>query len=288
MIRSTMGTAMKTTALLLLLSVAATAEAQVTTKGLILDLDADRGVEVENGDRVVKWTNQVTTFAAKDFTKRDEGRKQPGSGRPTLKRSVAAIGGHDTLVFRRQELVNHDEDAFDHLLTGSGYTWIAVIRVDKQVVQLKDVNSFFGNLRNGGMYEGIWGNVTDDNRVWIGSRNGISFGRWDHNNPMVVAAEPLEKNQYYVVAGRMGSGTGEVRIELFINKPQAAASKPFPVNPKANSSKLAIGQERDATNHPGRESFDGELARFLIYERSLSDDELRKTMDSLKKTYALR
>jgi 7,8-dihydropterin-6-yl-methyl-4-(beta-D-ribofuranosyl)aminobenzene 5'-phosphate synthase len=27
----------------------------------------------------------------------------------------------DTLVFRRQELVNHDEDAFDHLLTGSGY-----------------------------------------------------------------------------------------------------------------------------------------------------------------------
>jgi hypothetical protein len=35
---------------------------------------------------------------------------------------VAAIGGHDTLVFKRQELVNHDEDAFDHLLTGNGYT----------------------------------------------------------------------------------------------------------------------------------------------------------------------
>ena len=66
--------------------------------------------------------------------------------------------------FRRQELVNHDEDAFDHLLTGSGYTWIAIMSVYKQVVQLKDVNSFFGNLKNGGMYEGIWGNVTDDNR----------------------------------------------------------------------------------------------------------------------------
>ena len=70
----------------------------------------------------------------------------------------------------------------------------------------------FGNLRNSGMYEGIWGNVTDDNRVWIGSRNGVTFGRWDHNNPMVLAAKPLEENQYYVVAGRMGSGTGEVQV----------------------------------------------------------------------------
>ena len=266
---------------------AADTQAQIAAKGLILDLDADKGVEVEDGDRVVKWTNQVTTSSARDFVKQDEGRKEAGSGRPTLKRSVAAIGGHDTLVFRRQELVNHDEDAFDHLLTGSGYTWIAVISVYKQIVQLKDVNSFFGNLRNGGMYEGIWGNVTDDNRVWIGSRNGVTFGRWDDNNPMVLAAEPLKENQYYVVAGRMGSGTGEVQIELFVNDPQAVASKPFPVNPAANSSKLAMGQERDAINHPGGESFDGELARFLIYDRPLTDDELHQTMESLKKTYAI-
>lgn len=272
----------------LLLAVATTAQAQIAAKGLILDLDADKGVQVEDGDRVIKWTNQVTTFAAKDFLKRDEGRKEPGSGRPTLKRSIAAIGGHDTLVFRRQELVNHDEDAFDHLVTGSGYTWLAVISVYEQVVQLKDVNSFFGNLKNGGMYEGIWGNVTDDNRVWIGSRNGITFGRWDNNNPMVLAAKPLEENRYYVVAGRMGAGTGDVQIELFINEPQAVASKPLPINPAANSSKMAIGQERDATNHPGKESFDGELARFLIYERPLGDDELQLVMESLKKMYVIR
>ena len=267
---------------------ATTAQAQITANGLILDLDADKGVQVEDVDRVVKWTNQVTTFPARDFIKQDEGRTEPGSGRPMLKKSVAAIGGHDTLVFRRQELVNHDGDAFDHLVTGSGYTWIAVISVYEQVVQLKDVNSFFGNLKNGAMYEGICGNVTDDNRVWIGSRNGITFGRWDNNNPMVVAPRPLEQGRYYVVAGRMVSGTGEVQIELFINDPQAVASKPFPVNPAANSSKMAVGQERDATNHPGRESFDGELARFLIYERPLTDDELRQTVESLKTTYAIQ
>jgi hypothetical protein len=265
----------------------ASAQSQLVTGGLIVDLDADRGVKLEDGNRVVQWTNQVKSFPAREFVKRDEGRKQAGSGRPTREESVAAIGGYAAIRFQRQELVNQDEDAFDHLLTGSGYTWLAVISVDRQVVQLKDVNSFFGNLRNGGLYEGIWGNVTDDNRVWIGSRNGITFGRWDHNNPMVVAEEPLQTGQYYVVAGRMGAGTGTVEIELFINGPQAVASKSFPVNPQANSSKLTIGQERDATNHPGKESFDGALARLLIYERPLSDDELQQTIVALKQTYSI-
>jgi hypothetical protein len=273
--------------LLLFISATTTAKAQIVSQALILDLDADKGLELEDGDRVVKWMNQVTACTAKDFVKRDKGRKEPGSGRPTLRESVAAIGGHNTLVFRRQELVNHEEDAFDHLLTGNGYTWFAVMAVYEQVVQLKDVNSFFGNLRNGGNYEGIWGNVTDDNRVWIGSRNAITFGRWDRNNPMVLAPKPLADNRYYVVAGRMGAGIGEVQIELFVNNPQPVASEPFPVNPKANSSKLAIGQERDATNHPGKESFDGELARFLMYERPLSDEELEENLDYLKRTYAI-
>ena len=94
-----------------------------------------------------------------------------------------------------------------------------------------------------------------------------------------------EEREFHITRQEMG--TGEVQIELFINEAVAAASKPFPVNPAANSSKMAIGQERDATNHPGKESFDGELARFLIYERPLDNAELRQTMDSLKKTYGI-
>ena len=65
------------------------------------------------------------------------------------------------------------------------------------------------------------------------------------------------------------------------------AGKPFPVNPAANSSKFAIGQERDATNHPGKESFDGEIARFLVYQRPLTNHELEQTLKHLKKTYAI-
>ncbi len=119
------------------------------------------------------------------------------------------------------------------------------------------------------------------NRVSIGSRNGSTFGGWDRNTPKVLAPEPLEERRYYVVAGRMGAGTKTVRIELFINFATPVARKPFPVNPKANASKMAIGQERDTTEHPGKESFDGKIARFLMYDRPLTDDEMRQTFRSL-------
>jgi hypothetical protein len=253
--------------------------------GLLLDLDASRGVALEDGDRVGAWTNQVASSPARVFVKQDEGRTVPGSGRPTLKRSVEEMGGHDVLVFQRQELINHHEDAFDHLTTGSGYTWFAVVRVYEQVSVLKDVNSIFGNLRNSPLYEGFWAGLTDDNRIWMGSRNGVTFGRWDDNNPLVLGPR-LERDWVHVLAGRMGAGTGDVLLELFVNDSSPAVTSPFPVNPKANPSRMAVGQERDATNHPGAESFDGELARLLIYERPLSDTELDRTLRELTRRYS--
>ena len=247
--------------------------------GLILDLNADKGVDLEDGNRVKAWRNQVQGNAAGVFVKRDKGRKAPGSGRPTLKKDVQQIGGHQTLVFKRQELINMDEDVFDHLLTGSGYTWFSVMSIGKQAKGKKDVNSFFGNLKNSSNYEGIWGCIADDNRPWMGSRGWprVNPGKqalWNAKNPKVIAPKPLTLNKYYVVMGRMGSGQGSVDLDLFVNSATAVASRKVPVNPKANSSLMAIGQERDATNHPGHESFIGEITRFLIFDRPLSDKEL--------------
>ncbi len=260
-----------------------------TQENLVLDLDGDKAVTVADGDRVVSWTNQVASSPAQQFVLRDEGRAVPGSGRPRLKLNVPGLRHHNTLVFNRQELVNMEEDAFDHLITGSGYTWLAVVAPYTQVPGLKDVSSIFGNLRNDGNYEGIWANFTDDNRPWMGSRSGKTFGRFDVNNPMVAADEALETGRYYLLMGRMQSGTGTVALELYVNdsaKPVAIGS--YPVNPESNPSKLSIGQERDAIDHPGRESFDGELARLLIYDRPLSDAELKSTSDRLKADYWIR
>jgi hypothetical protein len=218
--------------------------------GLVLDLDASKGVVLEDGDRVASWKNQAPAHPEMVFVKRDGGRAEAGSGRPSFRKNATA-DGKPSLVFLQQELVATDEDAFDGLTTGKGHTWIAVIAVHGQRVGVKDVNSFFGNLRNGGKYEGVWGCLDDDNTVWWGTRNGLSFGRFDENNPKVAGAV-LEQGKFHVIAGRMDAGTGNVKLSLFVNSPQPAGTASFPVDPAANASRMAIGQERDAIEHPGK------------------------------------
>lgn len=257
------------------------------TKGMILDLDAEKGVTMEDGNKVAQWENQAPVKTARLFVKQDTGRKKPGSGRPLLRTAVMGLNGRCSLVFRQGELVNHDEDAFDSLSTGSGNTWLAVLCVHRQRVGLKDVNAFFGNLRNGGKYEGIWAGLKDDNTLWTSPRNGVTFGRFDKNNPLLLGPV-LERERFYVIAGRMQAGTGEVQTELFLNGTKPIASTIFPVNENANPSKMVIGQERDAINHPGFESFDGEIARLLIYERPLSEDELARTIRHLVTGYGIK
>jgi len=67
-----------------------------------------------------------------------------------------------------------------------------------------------------------------------------------------------------------------------VNDLKACASARFPINPQADASKLAVGQERDAIQHPGKESFDGEIARFLLWNRPLTDAELRTVFEKVK------
>ena len=259
----------------------------IEQKGLLLDLNAAKGVTVEHGDKVVSWANQAPGKTARLFVKQDEGRKEKGSGRPTLKKDVKKLNGHATLVFRQQELVNMEEDAFDHLTRGKGCTWISVMAVYEQRVGVKDVNSFFGNLRNGAKYEGLWGCLRDDNTLWTGARNGLTFGRFDQNNPLVLGPI-LEVGKYYIVAGRVAAGTGAVKIDLFVNSAKPVGTGMFPVQVDANPSRMAIGQERDAIEHPGKESFDGEIARLLIYQRPLTDQELSEAIRHLALHYGMK
>ncbi len=260
---------------------AASPAAELPAHGLMLDLDAAKGVSVEDGNRVAKWVSEVPGHRF-EFLKRDEGRKEPGSGRPTLREAVPEMGGAPALVFLQQELVCPDEDAFDALTTGKGHTWAAVVAVHPQRVGLIDVNSFFGNLRNGGNYEGFWGCVTDDNRPWCGVRNGLTMGRFDANNPQLLVPAALMPGRFHLLIGRMQAGTGEVRLDFFIDTAKPAATASVPVSATANPSKMAVGQERDAIQHPGHESFDGEIARLLIWQRPLDDAELAAVIATLQ------
>ena len=255
--------------LLALFSCLSLAAAELPRDGLMVDLDAGKGTALDAEGRVTAWTNQAGPDALHMFVGQPKGRAEPTSGLPT-----PAKGSPAALSFRQQELVCHDESALDGLIRGDGCTWVAVLKVYPQRVGLKDVNSFFGNLRNGQKYEGIWGCLDDDNTVWWGARNGLTFGRFDVNNPKLVGPK-LAEGRFHVLAGRLGAGKGEVLAEFFVNDFKACATARFPVNPLADASKLAVGQERDAIQHPGKESFDGEIARFLLWNRPLSDAELK-------------
>lgn len=262
-------------------------------KGLMVDLNADEGINLEKGNRVSSWENAVNNNAIKSFDKQNKGRKIPGSGMPRLKLNVSELNGHNSMVFHRQELVNNNEDAFDHLTTGSGYTWFSVMSVYEQVEGKPGVNSFFGNLRNTnlnkqGNYEGFWAGVSKENQVWMGARNMLGKGLWNVNSPHIINAKPLKIATYYLVVGRMDSGVNNVKMEFFVNDTTPISEGVFPVNLEANPSKMVIGQERDATNHPGHESFDGEIARFLIYERPLTNNELNTVAQYLINTYNIK
>jgi hypothetical protein len=267
----------------LMLYPAGAGEPVLPARGLAIDLDAAKGLLLEDGERVARWTSQ--TAGGHTFVKRDEGRAVAGSGRPTLRKAVPEIGGKPALVFRQQELVCLDEDAFDGLSTGKGLTWIALLAVHEQRVGLADVNSFFGNLRNrGGKFEGVWGCLNDDNTPWWGARNGVSFGRFDANNPK-LSGPRLELGRFHLLAGRMAAGTGTVKLEFFVDTVRPVAVGEVAVNPAADPSRMAVGQERDAIEHPGHESFDGELARFLVWERPLDDPELAAAVELLRAAY---
>ena len=273
----------------------APAPAPISVKNLVLDLDASAGVESDARGRVLSWTNRVRGFPAQKFVPNNQGRKVPGSGIPSL---LKAEGDRKfpAVLFRQQELINDHEDAFDSLIQGKGHTWYAVVAVYDQTSLAKDTHAIFGNLRNskaldggtGGFYEGFWGVMHTDRRVYPGVRNGLNFQRNGPNNPEVLSKTTLEKHRYYVVAGRMGSGSGTVAVEVFVNRPVAENSGTVPVNPKADSSRMAIGQERDATNHPGNESFDGEFARLLIYDRAHDAAEMAATFDTLITLYGIK
>ncbi|MDA7641109.1 hypothetical protein N8787_05660 [Opitutaceae bacterium] len=270
---------------------------------LVLDLNAGVGVTTEEDNLVTTWTNQASNAKAIDFNHTEEGRTQTiisqtelGTGRPTLLENSSEINGHNALVFREDELINDNDEAFHGMMTGGGYTWFAVIKPYTQggpgKINSNYPNAFFGNLRNSGppqketgLYAGFWGSFYPDGRVYMGSRNGLNEKVRDGVNTPEVAAPPPSVNEWHIIMGRQGSGQGIVKLELFVDDPtEAANSSDYPVG-DVEPSRMAIGTERNAINHQGKESFDGELARLLMYETALSSQQMRAVYDYLRTVY---
>lgn len=273
------------------------------SSGLVLDLNADRGLILEENKMVTSWTNQAPEPLAVDFRTTEEGRTktiisqdEPGTGRPSLMENSPEINGHNSLVFRENELINDNDEAFHGMMTGAGYTWFAVIKPYEQggpgKINSRYPNAFFGCLRNSGppqkesgQYAGFWGSFYPDGRVYMGSRNGLNEKVRDSVNTPEVEGPPPSVNEWHIIMGRQGSGQGTVLLDLFVDDPsEAVNSSDFPVG-DVEPSRMAIGTERNAINHQGKESFDGELARLLMYETALGQQEMKEVYNYLRRVY---
>ena len=261
------------------------------TAGLLIDLNADSGVEVDPDGFVSAWRNQAGNQRIPVFTQRDLGRKIPGSGRPKL--VADGLPGHRTLQFVYQELVCLAEGAdteLQPLITGAGFTWFTVLKA-YPLRPTRYIHAWFGNLRNTtqtkqGHYEGFWAGFDDDLTVWMAVRNGRTFGWPDVNNPKLIGPR-LTDGQFHLLAGRMQAGTGSVELGFWLDGRRLATAN-LPVEVQARSSFPAIGQERDAINHPGLESFAGEIARHLIYRGSLGDADMAAVTTYAQAAYGLK
>jgi hypothetical protein len=59
------------------------AAAEIPAPGLMVDLDAAKGVTLDAQGRVTSWSNQVGPAVTRDFVGQPKGRTEPTSGLPT-------------------------------------------------------------------------------------------------------------------------------------------------------------------------------------------------------------
>ena len=250
---------------------AASADAVPVTSGLIQDLDAEVGV-TRSGNDVTAWANQGS---AGDDVSTNKGTPQFVSN--------ATPNGQSAISFFQQRMAGGDHNAFTSLLSGTGYTWFVVMDPDAQD---GGSNNIFGALNN------------NPGTGFI-NFNGFAVGL-DANSALRMLERDLPTNEitlgqtagldnlgWVIAAGRLAAGTGAVAQEVFLNSATADGTSSVNISGSPGiyqlTSALTLGAERSN----GRESFDGDVARILIYDRELTDAELEQVGYSLSQTYGI-
>lgn len=231
----------------------------ITSVGLIQDLDANSLIGAD-GSTVNSWVPSVG-----DTVNLAGG----GAGNPTLQ--VGAINGNNAVRFsNNSRLIGDDASLFDSNINGSGYTWIAVVDAGNNTTA--NQNRIFGTLINAGPFSGQTADV-ENNKVASHNRfgGGVSMGATD-----VDAG-------FFIAGGRLGAGLGSQIAEVFMNSTTADGSSNVNVG-VSDAGAISIGSERTG----GTEFFDGDIARILIWNRAISDEELNEAGFQLARTYGLQ
>ena len=239
---------------------------QIPTVGLVQDLDGDLGISL-SGTTVVGWSNSAPS-----------GGDDVSAARGTVEMSPDTLNGHAVVHFDSSSLAGDDEDAFDFGLSGSGFTWLVVVRSDAQDNSRK--NRVLGTLLNQSPYSGYTAGVfTNAN----GTRPYADMVESPGSGESYADADDEILDTWVIVAGRLSAAaSGTSTLEIVVDGRPASASTSI-AYPVLDCGALTIGAERV----DGGEHFDGDVARILVYERPLPDAELDQAFEALAALYGL-
>jgi hypothetical protein len=136
-------------------------------------------------------------------------------------------------------------------------------------------NQIIGTLKDASPWSGFTAGVRSDGGAYHMSRpnNGDLFGNGATDT----------RDAYHVLIGRQAAGTGSQLAELFVDNLNAEAAITPNISASTDAGALTIGAERAG----GGEHFDGDVARILIYDRTLSDQEMNDVGRFLDLQYGL-
>lgn len=224
--------------------------AQTLPIDAVLHLRGDSGVQNDEERRVAGWADQ----SGKGH---DAAQSQPES-RPTLVRD--AFGGRPALRFTGQRQFLH---LAGQVLSSQRFTIVAVARDNGKGSHREIFSNWNGAAGNSvsSVFLGTTGNAT--------VRFSDDFG---------AAGEIVEPSRPFLLT----AVAGEHEAAVFQND-QPLARKSSPLAPRVLTTPFVVGQQGNIDG----EFWSGDIAELLVYDRALTDAELRQVWGVLSTRYGL-
>lgn len=215
-----------------------------------LHLRADTGIQTDEEGRVVAWTDQSG--------KGHDGAQSQPESRPTLGRDL--IGGRPAIRFSGQKQFLH---LTGQVLNSQRFTLVAVARDAGKGPHREIFSNWNGAASNSvtSVFLGTTGNAT--------VRFSDDFG---------AAGEIVEPSRPFLLTAVAGEHEATV-----LQNEQPLAKRATPLAPRVLTTPYVVGQQGNIDG----EYWSGEIAELLVYDRALTDAELRQTWSLLSNRYGL-
>jgi hypothetical protein len=128
---------------------------------------------------------------------------------------------------------------------------------------------------------------TDEEYTIIFASNSVYFDVGNNSGPYIQPSYTTAANTWYNVCCTHIRSGGNSDLRLYLNGTRIAATViGSTLTPNSNTSNLTIGQRRNAGSS-ANSSFSGSISQVQIYNRALSEQEIKQNYNATKRRYGL-